>query len=217
MKRYYLAGVAALALASAANAADLSRPMLTKAPMYAPFYNWTGLYAGINGGGAFGSSKWGNPSTGSFDVSGGLVGGTLGYNWQYNQFVFGLEGDMDWADIDGNTNRVAGAQAKADWLATVRGRVGYAFDRWMPYFTGGLAIGDVKANVPGFAGATSTQTGFAVGAGLEFALAPNWTAKVEYLYVDLGNFNCGANCGGFNPDKVDFTANIVRGGVNYRF
>src|ERR1041385_8473928 len=103
MKRLFSAGVVALAIVTmmgAANAADIARrqAMPTKAPAYYAPYNWTGFYIGINGGGAWGNSEWTNAalgSTGSFDISGGLVGGTIGYNWQVNQFVFGLEGDID--------------------------------------------------------------------------------------------------------------------------
>ena len=100
----------------------------------------------------------------------------------------------------------------------MRGRVGYAFDRFLPYITGGLAVGDIQASQPGFAGGDDTNAGWTVGGGLEFVIAGNWTAKAEYLYVDLGEFNCGLTCGnGFNPDNVTFSTHIVRGGVNFRF
>src|SRR5262249_61633697 len=81
-------------------------------------------------------------------------------------------------------------------LATVRGRLGYGADRFMPYVTGGAAFGNIKAPVPGLATTSSDNAGWTIGAGLEAALALNWTAKVEYLYVDLGGFNCGLNCNG---------------------
>jgi outer membrane immunogenic protein len=83
----------------------------------------------------------------------------------------------------------------------------------MPYVTGGLAIGDIRTAGP-LIGNDQTNAGWTVGGGLEFALPSNWTAKVEYLYVDLGN-NCGAGCGIAN--NGDFTTNIIRGGFNYRF
>ena len=123
--------------------------MPAKAPAYiAPIYNWTGFYVGINGGGGWGGSEFSAPfSTGSFDTSGGLVGGTIGYNWQMNQFVFGLEGDIDWSNIRGSA-ACAGTtcEARNDWLSTVRGRFGYAFDRFMPYVTGGAAFGNIKTD-----------------------------------------------------------------------
>src|SRR5262245_56524065 len=99
MKRVGFACLAVLGLMATANAADLPRRFNpAPQPVYAPVYNWTGFYIGINGGGAWGSSRW--DSVGSFDVSGGMLGGTIGYNWQAYQWVFGLEGDIDWTNIN---------------------------------------------------------------------------------------------------------------------
>ncbi|MFZ0609669.1 MAG: outer membrane protein [Xanthobacteraceae bacterium] len=210
------------AIAGAASAADLARPVpapyYTKAPAFAPPYSWTGFYLGINGGGAFGSSSW--DSTGSRDISGGLVGGTLGYNYQFGQAVVGVEGDIDWADINGTTSNACpgGCKTSDTWLSTVRGRLGYAADRFMPYVTGGAAFGDIRAQAPGLGQVGADRTGWTLGGGLEAALTTNWTAKVEYLYVDLGSFNCGLNCGaGLTTDNVSFHTNILRAGVNYKF
>ncbi|HEY2758721.1 MAG TPA: outer membrane protein [Pseudolabrys sp.] len=219
MKRVVLAGASALAIVmmmGAANAADLPvrREMPTKAPLYSAPYNWTGFYLGINAGGSFGRSKWDGAGTGNIDTSGALVGGTIGYNWQYGQSVFGLEGDADWSSLRGSSScfgGVASCETKNDFLATVRGRLGYAFDRFMPFVTGGLAIGNVKADSP-FSSDDNTRAGWTVGGGLEFALAGPWTAKVEYLYADLGKDSCDA-CGG----DVDLKTNVVRAGLNYRF
>jgi outer membrane immunogenic protein len=219
MKRFLLASVAVLAMVGLAKAADLPRPMVTKAqPYMTPYYNWTGFYVGINGGGGWGSSAW--DTTGSFNTSGGMVGGTVGYNWQYGTWVLGLEADVDWADIKGNTATGCiggGCTTQSNWLGTARGRVGYAFDRWMPYITGGAAFGDVEASHPGFTGMTSTQLGWTAGLGVEFAVVNNVTAKVEYLHYDLGSFNCGMNCNGAVGDNVSFTADVIRGGVNVHF
>jgi outer membrane immunogenic protein len=220
MKRILFASAGVLAmigLIGSAHAADLPRQMVTKAPVYAPVYNWTGLYVGINGGGAFGRSRW--DSAGGFDTSGGMIGGTVGYNWQFGTWVLGLEGDIDWANVKGSRTSgcLAGCSTENTWLGTARGRVGYAFDRFLPYITGGAAFGDVQATQPGFTGMTNTQVGWTVGAGLEFAIASNWTAKVEYLHYDLGSFNCGLNCNGFLSDNVKFNADAIRGGVNFRF
>jgi outer membrane immunogenic protein len=220
MKRLVLALVSVAALAGTAAAADLNRPMPApyyKAPVVAPVFSWTGFYLGLNGGGGFGRSAW--DSTGSFNTSGGLVGGTIGYNYQIGQAVVGIEGDIDWADINGTTNNACGLGCKTSdsWLSTVRGRLGYAADRFMPYITGGAAFGDVKAATPGFAGANSDRAGWTLGAGLEFAVAQNWSVKAEYLYVDLGKFNCGISCGAAVTDNVSFTTNLVRAGVNYHF
>jgi outer membrane immunogenic protein len=221
MKRVFFALASLAALMGTAAAADLPpRPApqpYYKAPVAMQVYNWTGFYIGINGGGGFGRSTW--DRTGSFNTSGGLVGGTVGYNYQFGQGVVGLEGDIDWANINGNTNTACpfGCKTSDHWLSTVRGRLGYAADRFMPFITGGAAFGDVRASTPGFAGANQTNAGWTVGAGLEFAIAGNWTAKAEYLYVSLGKFNCGLSCGPFVTDNVSFTTNIVRAGVNYRF
>ena len=220
MKRVFFALASMAALMGTAAAADLPRPApqpYYKAPVAMQVYNWTGFYIGINGGGGFGRSQW--DSTGSFNTSGGLVGGTVGYNYQFGQGVVGLEGDIDWADINGTTNTFCafGCKTSDHWLSTVRGRLGYAADRFMPFVTGGAAFGDIRASTPGFAGANQTNAGWTVGAGLEFAIAGNWTAKAEYLYVNLGKFNCGISCGALVTDNVSFTTNIVRAGVNYRF
>jgi outer membrane immunogenic protein len=219
-----VAGIAGTAVVGTASAADLARkapPLVTKAPppAYVPF-TWTGFYVGVNGGYGFGRSKWsGLPS--SFDVKGGLFGGQLGYNWQFGQFVYGLEGDADWTDLKGTANLAACGgivcQTKNNFLSTVRGRVGFAVDRWLPYATGGLAVGNIKATVPGFAGIDKTNAGWTAGGGVEYALAPNWSVKAEYLFVDLGKDNCGTMCGPALGNKVGLTSNVVRAGVNYRF
>ncbi len=222
MKRVLLSSVGMLTLAAlmgSAAAADLSRryePVVTKAPIMAQVYNWTGFYIGVNGGGGWGRSDW--TQTGNFDLSGGLVGGTAGYNWQTGPLVFGLEGDLDWSNINGSTfvGCVPGCKTSNNWLGTVRGRVGYAFDRILPYVTGGLAVGDMQADVAGANVANSTNTGWTVGGGVEFAITNNWSAKAEYLYVDLGNFNCGIACG-VASDNVSFRSHIARGGINFRF
>src|ERR1700684_4069030 len=207
MKRVFLALVGLAALTGTAAAADLP-PRMAPAPYYkAPaevqVYNWTGFYIGINGGGGFGRSDWDSIGS-SFDVSGVLVGGTVGYNYQFGQAVVGVEGDIDWAHINGTTNTACpfGCKTTDNWLSTVRGRIGYAADRFMPFITGGGAFGDIKANTPGFSG-SDDRAGWTIGGGLEFALAQNWTAKAEYLYVDLGKFNC--SCGAATNENVSFT------------
>src|SRR6266852_5522377 len=223
MRRVLVASVGLLALSAAmgaAQAADLNRryappPM---APVYAPGYNWTGFYVGINGGGGWGRSKWDTVDT--FDLSGGLIGATIGYNWQFaGQVVVGVEGDIDWSGIKGNTTTLCpfGCETRNSWLGTVRGRLGYAFDRFLPFVTGGLAVGDIKASTPFFPGGSTTTAGWTVGGGLEFAVVSNVTLKAEYLYVDLGSFNCGLNCGLPPGSNVSFTTNVFRGGANLRF
>jgi outer membrane immunogenic protein len=225
MKKLLLASAGLIALGVAtASAADIQRrqAMPAKAPVYmTPAYNWTGFYIGVNGGGGWGRSDWTSAlGTADSNLSGALVGGTVGYNYQINQLVLGVEGDIGWSNLRGTaTNGICAGtncETRNSWLATARGRVGYAFDRFMPYVTGGAAFGDIKMTPFGTASEKETKTGWTVGGGLEAALAGPWTAKVEYLYVDLGKASCGiAVCG--IPTDVDVTANIVRAGLNYRF
>ena len=221
MKRALVGGLGFLVLAALpASAADLPRgAMPYKAPAYVAQYNWTGFYLGINGGGAWGDSDW-NAFAVSNSPSGGMIGGTAGYNWQGvgSPWVFGLEGDIDWTNINDSTSACGGlnCQTKNNWLGTVRARVGYTFDRFMPYVTGGIAFGDVEANIAGFAGSKDTNVGWTLGVGIEGVIAGNWTAKVEYLYADLGDTTCGAAACG-TPTNVDLNLNILRAGLNYRF
>jgi outer membrane immunogenic protein len=221
MKRFLLAGLGLLALAAAipAQAADLPRGMPYKAPAaYAPMYNWTGFYLGIQGGGGWGDSDWNGLAVGN-SPGGGMIGGTVGYNWQGigSPWVFGLEGDIAWTNIkDSVACGAFSCETKNNWFGTARGRVGYAWDRWMPYVTGGVAFGDIDANRTGFAGSSDTNAGWTVGAGIEGVIAGNWTAKLEYLYADIGDTTCSAaSCG--TATNVDLSMNIVRAGVNYRF
>jgi outer membrane immunogenic protein len=207
MKKLLLASVGILALGVAsASAADLPRreTMPVKAVPYTQMYNWTGAYVGINGG-------YGWRSGGSSN-GGGLIGGTIGYNWQSNgPLVWGLEGDLDWTRIRGSD---AFNETSNRWLGTVRGRLGYAMGAtgsWMPYVTGGVAFGDINNTVPAFGSARDTKVGYVLGAGIEAALSGPWTAKLEYQYVDLGN---GPTVAGFGSN---FKANIVKVGLNYRF
>jgi outer membrane immunogenic protein len=226
MKRILLSGIVlAFAAAAPANAADLPRaaPPVVKAPVVAPpsVYDWSGFYLGINGGYGWGISSFDGlaGTLGNFNTTGWVAGGTAGYNLQYGRVVFGAEADADWSNINGSAacaGGFAGCQVKNDWLGTARGRLGFAFDRFLPFVTGGLAVGDIKANVPGFGSATTTNAGWTAGGGLEVALGTNWTAKAEYLRVDLGSLNCGTACTG-TTSNVDFTTNLVRGGLNYKF
>jgi outer membrane immunogenic protein len=226
MKRSLLAGVGFAALAATSALGSDMPPSRSlpppRAPVYVPFFTWNGFYAGINGGYGFGTSKWTDTvaglSTGDFDVNGGLIGGTLGYNLQLGGAVVGVETDIDWSNIKGSTtNCTPGCETSNQWLGTLRGRLGYAFDRMLPFVTVGAAYGGVKGEVAGVGTFNDTRIGWTAGAGLEYAFAGNWTAKVEYLYADLGKASCNASCSGGNPFDVTFQSNIVRGGLNYRF
>jgi outer membrane immunogenic protein len=241
-----IAVVSTIALTQIASAADL--PVKAPAPVVAPLYNWTGPYAGIAGGVAWGHSKQTDPGVpcsffgldplpgggcgspnddGSYAPTGGIIGGTLGYNWQQGPWIFGVEGDYSWADVSGNS-QTCGASSpaphacgtKLESLGTFRGRIGYAMGatgNWLPYVTGGLAVGELKAWDNLFPSSGSDfRAGWTVGAGVEVGFERNWTFKVEYLYVDLGSrqmFNVVPGV----PETVSFTANVVRAGFNYKF
>jgi outer membrane immunogenic protein len=167
-------------------------------------------------------------TTGTIHDNGGVVGGTLGANFQAGAFVVGVEGDWDYSAINtGTTSSICtfsgNCQTGNNWLATARGRAGYAADRVLFYATAGGAFANVQTN---FNGTTTshTQSGWTAGGGIEWAFADNWTAKVEYLYVNLGNgsVNCiNAVCTGLAgapiPVSVGLTENLVRAGVNFKF
>ena len=151
----------ALACAHGAAAADLSLAPLYKAPPVevAQAYNWTGFYLGANGGGGWGHSSWNANATG-INLSGGQAGGTIGYNRQLGNVVFGVEGDIDWSGLKGSSTTAGcpgGCSTSDSWLSTVRGRIGYSFERVMPYATGGLAVGDIRSVRARRCGGTSTR------------------------------------------------------------
>ena len=215
-----IAALGLLAVSFSAKAADIPRPVY-KSPVHpvVAYYNWTGFYIGINGGYVWGTSEWTVPPV-SLKPTGWLVGGTLGYNYQIGSFVLGIEGDYDWANVKGSDTCavISTCETKSTYLATARGRLGYAFDRWMPYVTGGAAFGDIKATSSlGLVSVTSSknQIGWTAGGGLEYAFLGNWSGKIEYLYVDLGSFDPGFA----TPVvmNVNLKENVIRAGLNYKF
>jgi outer membrane immunogenic protein len=216
-----LAAMTLLATAFSAQAADIPLPVYKGARPVVAYYNWTGFYVGINGGYGWGTSTWSLPPGAGIRPKGWLFGGTIGYNYQMGSIVLGLEGDWDWSNVKGSVACavVAICTTENRWLATFRGRFGYAFDRWLPYVTAGGAYGNIKASlsvpIGGLAvSSDESNLGWTVGAGLEYAFLGNWTAKLEYLYVDLGSVNLG-----IAPivNNVSFKENIVRAGLNYKF
>ena len=222
MRKTILACVGSVLLSALSPAIAADMPVKgIRAPYIAPYYNWTGLYLGINGGYGWGTSNWTNTagvSTGNFGVKGMVAGGTLGYNFQTGAIVWGVEGDFDWSNIKGSTTVACpgGCETKNSWLGTGRFRIGYAFDRWLPYITGGGAAGDVKMTSVVGSG-SQTRFGWTAGAGIEWGFLSGWSAKVEYLYLDLGTANCAAGICGALPVNVKFQTNLVRAGINYRF
>jgi outer membrane immunogenic protein len=243
MKRILFACAFAVVAAGQALAADLPPPMAppprapaTYVPAPVPYYNWGGIYFGLNAGYGFGSSSWGNSvapgpigglGTGSFTTQGFLGGGTIGFNYQWAAIVAGLEGDLDWTNLKGSAPSVGvcaapnSCQTSASWLGTARGRLGYAFDRVLLYATAGAAFTNDTAKGSTAALTTTTTTtnvGWTGGAGVEVAVAPNWTAKVEYLYIMMpnGTYNI-PTAPTATTGPVKFQENVVRAGVNFKF
>lgn len=207
-------------IATSAFAADM--PGGYRPAYVAPAAGWNGFYLGLNGAYGFGQSDWsGGSTTGSNSPAGGLFGATLGFNAQSGAFVFGAEGDIDgnWMRDSNSTGTgfcsAPGCGVQTSWFGTARGRVGYAFDRALFYFTAGAAFGDLQMTTPGGT-VTADKVGWTAGAGLEYAFLGPWSAKIEYLYADLGSASCGAAVCGTNT-SVTFNTNLIRLGVNYRF
>jgi len=227
MKRILLAGATLLALTAAQPTLAADAPVYRgPAPYAAALFNWSGFYLGINGGYGWGNSRFDyvpvGTTTGNYNISGGLIGGTIGWNWQApgSAIVFGIEGDLDWANIRGSAlcpNPAFSCDTNVNWLGTIRGRLGLAMDRMLLFATAGAAFAGVQANVPTFGGASGTQTGWTAGLGIEAAVAGNWSVKAEYLYVNLGNFACPIGVCGLSVANVPITSNLLRVGANVRF
>ncbi|MDX8468916.1 porin family protein [Mesorhizobium sp. VK23B] len=194
--------------------------------------NWSGAYIGAVAGYGWKSDTY-HYSGNSVDFdSNGFVGGvTAGYNWQRGQIVFGVEGDISYADMKGSVVSsflsppcfIEGCTAKVDWFGTGRARVGYSFENFLPYATGGFAVGHVKGSADigacGLVGTCSysdTRWGWSAGAGVEWAMNQQISFKAEYLHVDLGrpSFVTG-NPPDPSTDRIDF--DTVRIGINYHF
>jgi outer membrane immunogenic protein len=222
MKRSLLAGFGLVAMVATASAADLPRGPYKAPAAYSPVYNWTGLYIGAHAG-------YGWPGSGDLNARGGFVGGQIGYNWQAmgSPWILGVEFDSAWADMGRTETFVSGATSVSasstiDYTGSFRGRVGYAWDRTMLYATGGVAWMhnkiSINATSGGFTGGVSDSqmhVGGAIGAGLEYALAPNWSAKAEYLYTAYGKSTYFSNVGGGVGLNAD--THTAKVGINYQF
>jgi outer membrane immunogenic protein len=173
---------------------------------------WEGAYVGVNGGYGWSNSNFTEPD-------GAFGGGQIGYNWQRDRFVFGVEGDIQASDINANADfgGFGNARTDIDWFSTVRGRLGIAQGPWLLYGTGGVAFADISNRVdigPVTLSNSDTQVGYAVGGGLEWAFAKNWSAKAEYLYLGFGDDTFS---GGGNTVHVNNDIQTVRAGLNYKF
>src|SRR5947209_1451508 len=275
MKKLALTFATVIGLVSAtAHAADMRMPMKAPPPVAAAAWSWTGFYIGANGGYSWGRSRNDAtfatapggvvivPGPGStvgsgFDLTGGLAGGQIGYNWQMSNWLIGLEGDGQWASERGSTTFLCAAPVlgaclpgltfippgatgttgtlsqKIDAFGTFRGRLGWLVTpEVLLYGTGGLAVGDVRTSLSlsGFTAAglpiaiatasSTTRVGWTAGAGIEGMFARNWSAKLEYLYMDLGSVNTALS---LTPPGIALntrsrvTDNILRAGINYHF
>ncbi len=225
MNKLY-AGLLGLTLTSAvalsANAADIYPGGLKDgpAPAYVPAATWTGFYAGVNAG--YGWTADG--SSGDLSPSGGFGGGQIGYNWQGvpglgSQWVLGVEADLQGAGIsDGADFGNLHLENSLNWFGTVRGRIGYAFDRALVYATGGFAYGEVESKLSAAGAAidtSETQTGYVIGGGVEYKLNPAWSLKGEYQYIslDASDLNGAGPLNAGSGDRSEI--HTVRVGLNY--
>lgn len=252
-----LAAAISLGTWQAASAADL--PL--KAPIMPAPFSWTGCYIGANAGAAWSHTDFtstmdtgthlglpanlatvGNAGTGSAKETGFIGGGQVGCNWQTGAIVFGVEGDFNAftpeTTLSGSGVLTTGDtfaidnSVKARWLATVRPRIGYAFDRSLIYVTGGLAVANLRYTQTysdtlfsgfGTSETTSTKAGWTVGGGWEYAFDNHWSAKLEYLYASFPSIdtvtNVSSTTGGTNTlhGSAEVHSHIVRVGLNYRF
>jgi outer membrane immunogenic protein len=225
-----LVGVALIGTAVSAQAADLAvKAPYYKAPAIASVYDWTGFYLGVNAGVGLGrdrTQRFDAASADSLYLSplGAIGGGQIGYNWQTNSFlgplVLGVEADIQGADMTDNRTDVRGVQygQKLDWFGTVRGRIGLVTGPTLSYVTAGYAYGNVNTTVVN-GGVPFTfnggRSGWTWGSGVEAALGGNWTGKIEYLYVDLGD-RTDVFAGGTQTLRSELRENIFRVGLNYR-
>ena len=238
MRRIFTAALSLIALGSAAAAADL--PPAPQLPPLEAQPTWTGFYAGLNVGGAFGSSRnaftiagFGLP-TFSTPLQGVVGGGEAGYNWQTGPWVLGLEANFEGTGLRGSRTApclpsLCGAFGASyaqslPWLGTLRPRVGYALGNWLLYATGGGALGQVDTNATAAVGSfvatdnrSQTRGGWTLGGGVEVELMAGWSAKIEYLYVDLGSRTTTYLLNPPISDVSRFTANVITAGVNYHF
>lgn len=235
---FFSSALVALALpvcVTAAQAADLGPYQPEPVETYVEpvrIFTWRGLYVGINGGYAWGDSDpiivTGGVASGALsgiDPDGWILGGTVGYNAQFGRFVLGVEGDFNGGDVSGSSfgflsGIPATASSDLNWLSTLRARAGITYDRMLFYVTGGVAWADVDYDLVAANGATfsgsDTAVGYALGGGLEWALDTNWTAKAEYLYIDLEDTRIG---NAVIPASASFdnALHTIRFGLNYKF
>jgi outer membrane immunogenic protein len=206
MKKFLLTGIASIALLGAAQAADLpstQEPAFAPVPEAQPAFNWTGFYGGLNLGYGIGEFTDG---AAAFDDASGFVGGIqVGYNYQFGSIVAGIEGDWQLTNF---SDDVGGIEASIENFGTLRGRLGFAADRFMPYITGGYAFANTDVTATG----GEMHHGWALGAGVEYAWTNNITTKLEGLYTSFGDEDI-ANSGLVAGADMF----VIRTGLNFKF
>lgn len=215
MKRFFLATAALVALTGSAWSADMADRVYSKAaPVVSPAYNWTGFYIGAMGG-------YGWSDTSGVDFKGGFGGGTVGYNWQTSNIVFGIEGEAAWSDI-GQTLAIGQVTLadKIEAFGSITGRLGVAVDNVLIYGKGGYAAASnkISATAFGITGSESkTHSGWTAGGGIEIGFLNNWSVKGEYLYTHYESENYLANVLVGGVPSGDLDVHTIKAGVNYRF
>ncbi|MDH2342285.1 outer membrane beta-barrel protein [Bradyrhizobium sp. SSUT77] len=240
MKKVLLASACLFALAAPASAADLAARPYTKAPVaVASVYNWTGFYIGANAGGGSSHNCWDTTAVaggavpvtaeGCHNATGALVGGQIGYRWQSTNWVFGLEAQGDWADLKGSNTSSPAAffplvnNTKIDAIGLFTGQVGYAWNNVLWYVKGGAAVTHNKfsGTLGGvtFGEATDTRWGGAVGTGIEFGFAPNWSVALEYDHLFMGKHTDSFTAFGlpFRADSIKQDVDMATVRLNYTF
>jgi outer membrane immunogenic protein len=238
MKRILLTTVAfgTLSALSPALAADL---LYAKAPSAtASVYDWTGAYVGVFGGGGFGNHNVNNLNgavsaftdfTANYSSQGGLAGGEVGYNWQSGNYIVGVEGDLFWSGIKGSDTSTASTFAvtgvDADnlrWGGTLRARGGFTVDRWLMFFTGGYAFGNIQHTntdlTSGVVDRFNVQAnGLTAGAGFAYAFTNNVIGKFEYRYYNFNGYNRPNPPNGASPYTTESTYSVVTVGLDFKF
>src|SRR5258705_2492677 len=218
------AGALAIA-AGTASAGDLlghERGSIKDGPIPASEFSWTGFYIGTHTGLAVGHAEGKKYDfLTEADLSGGIYGGQIGYNYQRGMYVVGIEGTLAGGNIEGSTGCYsATCKAEIDWNATLVGRFGVAFDRTLVYSLAGVAWADIDASASGYGdkySASETHTGWVLGTGIEHALTDRISAKIEYTHTDYGSETHSFNNGGSKvPVKVDAETDTVKLGLNIK-
>jgi outer membrane immunogenic protein len=233
LRKLLLSSAAATAMVGSALAADLPSRRPPPVLPVVPLFTWTGFYVGVDGGYGWQNVRETGIAGGlaayqlNFRASGPVGGGHAGFNWQVNQFVFGIEGDVLGTSMRVNAPFNAFLFNHADWRSgvegSIRGRIGIAFDRFMVYATGGVAFETFRLRenflfAPTFADTfTPSRAGLTVGGGVEYAFTDNWLARVEGRYSDFGTFNNASVLvpGLFFRERV--TEARITGGLSYKF